>query len=72
MTFVQVYAPTEKVSTADKDAFYEELAHDRVKKKSDIVSLIGDPNAKVGINFESVMRKHELGYMNNVKLFADL
>lgn len=77
MTFIQVYAPTEKASPEDKEEFYGKLAYTLRNDvtKSDIVVLIGDLNAKVGDSndgWERAMGKFGLGTMNeNGELFAE-
>ena len=41
LTYVQVYAPTEKATLADKDAFYEQLAHTLEQvRNSDIIIVL--------------------------------
>lgn len=77
LTFVQVYAPTEQAAEDVKNSFYCQLGQALTGvKRSDIVILMGDLNAKVGSsnqNWESVMGTHGLGTMNeNGELFADL
>ncbi|XP_071638432.1 craniofacial development protein 2-like [Temnothorax longispinosus] len=69
ITFIQCYAPTEVSDEESKNVFYEQLtATIRDLRKSDIVVLMGDFNAKVGQNnsrLEHVMGAHALGQMNN-------
>lgn len=76
IAFNQCYAPTEMSSQDEKEVFYASLcATIEEVKKSDIVILMGDLNAKVGNDnrgYENIMGKHGLGTSNdNGELFMD-
>lgn len=49
ITIIQVYAPTEKANDIIIDTFYEDLNKILQKCKSEVVYVIGDFNAKIGI-----------------------
>ncbi|VDP66159.1 unnamed protein product [Schistosoma mattheei] len=64
-TVIQGYAPTNDSNDDDKDQFYDGLQSviERCPRK-DLTILMGDLNAKVGINkagYEDVMGQHGLG-----------
>lgn len=77
VTLIQCYAPTETSTLEQKEDFYDALntTISRVRR-SEILILTGDFNAKVGAdnsNLEDVMEAHGLGRMNqNGELFTDL
>ncbi|XP_033103573.1 craniofacial development protein 2-like [Anneissia japonica] len=77
LTIIQCYAPTEDHCDEDKDTFYSTL-EETVRKtpKHDVMVVMGDMNAKIGINNtgrERVMGKEGLGKMmnDNGERFAD-
>ena len=77
ITFVEAYTPTEQASIDDKDAVYDQLRQTLTNvKKSDIVILMGDMNAKVGSRnegWESIMGTHGIRVMTgNGEMFAEL
>ena len=49
ITIIQVYAPTTGAEEANADQFYEDLQHLELTPKTDVLFIIGDWNAKVGI-----------------------
>ena len=52
ITVIQVYAPTTDAEEAEIDWFYEDLQHLlelTSKKKKNVLFIIGDWNAKVGV-----------------------
>jgi len=66
---VQCYAPTEDAENDQKSEFYEQLTRTLYDiKKSDIVILMGDFNAKIGKNnngYSQIMGKQGCGVKNN-------
>ena len=50
ITVIQVYAPTTNAKEAEAERFYEDLLQDLLEltPKKDVLSIIGDWNAKVG------------------------
>ena len=49
ITIIQVYAPTTGAEEANADQFYEDLQHLELTPKTEVLFIIGDWNAKVGI-----------------------
>ena len=49
ITVIQVYAPTSNAKEAEVEQFYEDLQDfSELTPKKDVLSIIGDWNAKVG------------------------
>ncbi|VDO94534.1 unnamed protein product [Schistosoma margrebowiei] len=77
MNIIQCYAPTNDSNDDIKDQFHERL-QSIIKKcpRKDPTVLMGDPNAKVGIDntgYEDIMGRHGLGERNeNGERFANL
>jgi len=64
LTYVQVYAPTNQATEADKEWFYEQLqATLNEVPKRDVVLIGGDFNAKLGI--DNPIGKHAPGVIND-------
>lgn len=77
ITVIQCYAPTEDAETEIKEAFYDQLNNILAQTpKRDTKILMGDLNAKVGSNNESlehIMGRHGVGDMNeNGELLVEL
>ncbi|CAH8493033.1 unnamed protein product [Schistosoma haematobium] len=77
MNIIQCYAPTNDSNDDIKDQFYERLQSIIEKcPRKDLTILIGDLNAKVGIDntgYEDIMGRHGLGERNeNEERFANL
>ena len=76
LNIIQCYAPTNDAEEEKKFDFYQQLQAvlDRGGSK-DITILIGDVNAKIGMDnmgYEDIMETHGLGQMNeNGERFAD-
>ena len=69
ITVIQVYAPTTDAEEAEVDQFCEDQRPSRTnnKKKRDVLSIIGDWNAKVGSQeIPGVTGKFGLGVQNEV------
>ena len=77
LNIIQFYAPTNDAEEEKKDDFYQQLQAvlDR-KGAKDITILMGDFNAKIGMNntgYGDIMGTHGLGQMNeNGECLADL
>ena len=62
---IQVYAPTTNAKKAEVDQFYEDLLELTPKKKTDVLFIIRDWNAKVGSQeIPGVTGKFGLGEQN--------
>ncbi|VDO56709.1 unnamed protein product [Schistosoma margrebowiei] len=77
MTVIQCYAPTNDSSDDSKDQFYERLQSIIEKyTRKDLTILMGDLNAKVGIDntgYEDIMGRYELRHKKeNGERFANL
>ncbi|VDP38045.1 unnamed protein product [Schistosoma margrebowiei] len=77
MNIIQCYAPTNDSNDDIKDQFYERLQSVIEKcPRKNITILMGDLNAKVGIDntgYEDIMERHGLGERNkNGERFANL
>ena len=66
ITVIQVYAPTNKAEEAEVERFYEDLQDPlELITKKDVLFIIGDWNAKVGIQeIPGVTGKFGLGVQN--------
>ena len=66
ITVIQVYAPTSKAEEAEVEQFYEDLQDLlELTPKEDVLSIIGDRNAKVGSQeTPAVTGKFGLGMRN--------
>jgi exonuclease III len=77
LTIIQCYAPTEPTDKDVKEKFYQQL-HETVTvvQKKDVIIVMGDMNAKIGLyneGLEHVMRIHGTGNMNeNGEVFSEL
>ncbi|VDP56836.1 unnamed protein product [Schistosoma curassoni] len=64
MSVIQCYAPTADSNDDNKDQFYERLQSIIANcPRNDLTILVGDPNAKVGMDnngYEDIMRRHGL------------
>ena len=69
VTLISAYAPTMSYSEEQKEAFYEELANTvKSAPSSDRLILLGDFNARVGLNhkqWEGVLGRHGVGTENS-------
>ena len=66
ITIIQVYAPITHAEEAEIDQFYEDLQHlPELTPKKDVLLIIGDWNAKVGIQkIKGTTSKFGLGVQN--------
>ena len=67
---IQVYAPTSNAEEAEVERFYEDLQHVlELTPNKDVLSIIGDWNAKVGSQeTPGVIGKFGLGVQNEAGL----
>ena len=70
ITVIQVYAPTSNAEEAEVERFYEDLQHVlELTPNKDVLSIIGDWNAKVGSQeTPGVIGKFGLGVQNEAGL----
>ena len=69
VTVIQVYAPTTNATEADVERFYDDLQDLlELTPKKDVLSIIGDWNAKVGSQeIPGVTGKFGLGVQNEAR-----
>jgi exonuclease III len=69
LTIIQCYAPTKMTEKDKKEEFYQQLGETiTTVKKSDVIIVMGDMNAKIGPNnegLEHVMGRYGMLNTNN-------
>ena len=74
ITVIQVYAPTTNATEADVERFYDDLQDLlELTPKKDVLSIIGDWNAKVGSQeIPGICHKSSLGKFKKIEIISSI